>query len=70
MIIRAKRDSTYPELFIEDDNTKIASGLLNRAERLELALQLIDAAGDLLCHDDREINNLLTDLYNQLALTR
>ena len=67
MKIHVTREQPYQELTITEDNFRFKSGLLNREERRELAKQLIDAAGDLLVHDEAETYAQLTDIFNQLS---
>lgn len=67
MKIHVTREQPYQELTITEDNFRFKSGLLNREDRRELAKQLIDAAGDLLVHDEAETYAQLTDIFNQLS---
>lgn len=67
MKIRATRGTVYQQLIISDSNARIESGLLNHKEAEELALQLIDAAGDLLLFCERETSYKLTDIFNELS---
>lgn len=67
MKIHVTREQPYQELTITEDNFLFRSGLLNREDRREMAKQLIDAAGDLLVHDEAEIYAQLTDIFNQLS---
>ncbi len=66
MEITATRDKPYQELFVRSYDAKIASGLLDKDERLDHAKQLIDAAADLLVHDNKDVYNQLVDILNNL----
>ncbi len=68
MTIKVTRNFPYKELFIEDGNTKVSTGLLTGIERSELAKNLLDAAYELLYHDDEkgEICTKIADIVNSL----
>jgi hypothetical protein len=69
MIISVKRSQWGPEVIVADTHAKIESGGLNKTERWDLALAMVDAAGELIWHDDdhREHLDKLTDMLNEMA---
>jgi hypothetical protein len=72
MIISVKRSQWGPEVIVADTHAKIESGGLNKAERWDLAKELVDAAGELIWHDDEhsQLRDKLTDIYNEMATTK
>jgi len=65
MNITVKNNWNYKELFVESDNAKITTGLLNQEERIGLARELIDAAYDLIFNDNDELGKRLCDILNE-----
>lgn len=65
MNFTVKNNWNYKELFVESDNAKITTGLLNQEERISLARELIDAAYSLIYNDKEELAGKLCDVLNE-----
>lgn len=66
MNITVKRYDPYKTILIQDNGATIDSGFLDKLERLHTAKQMIEAAANLLCHDDKTVCNELIDIFNTL----
>jgi hypothetical protein len=69
MNIEAKRNQQFPSLRVFGCGSSIDSGLLDKDERWDIAKQLVDAAGELIWHDDEysEFRDRLTDIFNEMS---
>lgn len=65
MNFTVKNNWNYKELVVESDNAKIATGLLNKEERINLARELINAAYGLIYNDNDELGKRLCDILNE-----
>ena len=66
MNIETRRNSTYMELIATNGETKMSSGLLDEAESVDMARELISAAGELLPAGHGEAEHGLSEIQESL----
>lgn len=56
----------YHEVTVCESCAELKSGLLNQEERLDIALEMVGCASDLLADDSLEHSKQLASIYNKL----
>ncbi len=66
MTISATRSRPYSSVTVKIDEGQFNSGLLNQTERKAMAIELLDAAANLLMCDEDETYSKIVDIINDL----